>query len=78
MIELKNGPELSFYKVIVTSIKDNSKASGEYLVNEYEAPNGNLAIAFVMEKISSLVAVNHVSVIEFKTEFPDELLKKQG
>lgn len=69
MIELKRGSEVTFFKVTVNTKKGTSIVTKEYLVDEYEAPNANFAIAFVMEKISSLTEVTNVSVRKFENKF---------
>lgn len=69
MIELKRGSKVTFFKVTVNTKKGTSNVTKEYLVNEYEAPNANLALALVMEKISSLTEVTNVSVREFENNF---------
>lgn len=75
MIELKKGNSVTFFRVTVKTIKDDKNITKDYLVNEYEAPNTSFAIAFVMEKISTLTEVESVSVIEYEIDFPDKFKK---
>ncbi len=69
MLELKRGNKIDFFKVTVTTLKNKKSINTDYLVNEYEAPNTNLAVALVMEKISPLTEVKEVTVKKFEKDF---------